>query len=104
VGSSTSTRSSPDSPRLQREEAAGHRNDRVFEPNRIEEAIQVNSVHPHPSDAPFRQLHHYALLFHDEMLETLVLGIESRLVTGTMGAILEDLVGRLAQQPYRAGK
>jgi hypothetical protein len=47
--------------------------------------------------------HHYALLFHDEMLETLVLGIESRLVTGTMGAILEDLVGRLTQQPYRAG-
>jgi hypothetical protein len=37
------------------------------------------------------------------MLETLALGIESRLVMGTMGAILEDLVGRLTQQPYRAG-
>jgi hypothetical protein len=31
----------------------------------IEERIKVNSVHPQHSDAPFRQLHHYALLFHD---------------------------------------
>jgi hypothetical protein len=69
----------------------------------IEEAIKVNSVHPHHSDAPFRQLHHYALLFHDEMLEALARGIESRLVTGTMGMILEDLAGRLTEQPYRAG-
>jgi hypothetical protein len=29
----------------------------------IEETMQVNSVHPHHSTAPFRQLHHYALLF-----------------------------------------
>jgi hypothetical protein len=44
----------------------------------IEEAIKVNSVHLHHSDAPFRQLHHYALLFHDERLEALARGIESR--------------------------
>jgi hypothetical protein len=68
----------------------------------IEEAIKVNSVHPNHSDATFRQLHHYALLFHDEMLEALARGIESRLVTGTMGVILEDLAGQLIQQPYRA--
>jgi hypothetical protein len=30
-----------------------------------------------------------------EMLEALAGGIESRLVTGTLGAILEDLAGRL---------
>jgi hypothetical protein len=27
-----------------------------------EDAIEVNSMHPHHSDASFRQLHHYALL------------------------------------------
>jgi hypothetical protein len=36
------------------------------------------------------------------MLEALARGIESRLVTGTMGAVLEDLAGRLTRQPYRA--
>jgi hypothetical protein len=64
----------------------------------IEEAIRVNSVHPHHSDAPFRQLHHYALLFHDEMIEALARGIESRLVKGTMRAILHDLAGNLIDQ------
>jgi hypothetical protein len=64
----------------------------------IEEAIGVNSVHPHHSDAPFRQLHHYALLFHDEMIEALARGIESRLVKGTMRAILHDLAGNLIDQ------
>jgi hypothetical protein len=64
----------------------------------IEDAIKVNSVHPNHSDAPFRQLHHYALLFHDEMIEALAQDIESRLVTGTMRAILQDLVGRLIEQ------
>jgi len=64
----------------------------------IEEAIKVNSVHPNHSDAPFRQLHHYALLFHDEMIEALAHDIQSRLVTGTMRAILQDLAGRLTEQ------
>jgi hypothetical protein len=64
----------------------------------IEEAIRVNSVHPHHSDAPFRQLHHYALLFHDEMIEALARDIESRLVKGTMRAILHDLAGNLIDQ------
>jgi hypothetical protein len=69
----------------------------------IEEAIKVNSVHPHHSGALFRQLHHYALLFHDEMLEALARGVESRPVIGTMGMILEDLADRLTEQPYLAG-
>lgn len=68
----------------------------------IGEAIRVNSVHPHHSDTPFRQLHHYALLFHDEMLEALADGIGSRLVTGTMQSILADLTGSLIEQPHRA--
>jgi hypothetical protein len=37
------------------------------------------------------------------MLEALAWGIESRLVPGTMGMILEDLACRLTEQPYRAG-
>jgi hypothetical protein len=82
----------------------GYRAHEVVNSAWIEEAIKVNSVHPHHSDAPFRQLHHYALLFHDEMLEALALGIESRLVTGTIGAILEDLAGTLIQRPHRAGR
>jgi hypothetical protein len=82
---------------------AGYRAHKVVNSAWIEEAIKVNSVHPHHSDAPFRQLHHYALLFHDEMLEALARGIESRLEPGTMGMILEDLAGRLTEQPYRAG-
>ena len=73
---------------------AGYGAHKVVNSAWIEEAIKVNSVHPHHSDAPFRQLHHYALLFHDEMLEALAWGIESRLVPGTVGMILEDLACR----------
>ena len=68
----------------------------------IEERIKVNSVHPQHSEVPFRQLHHYALLFHDEMLEALADGIESRLVTGTMRTTLASLTDSLIEQPYRA--
>ena len=81
---------------------AGYRAHEVVNSAWIEDAIRVNSVHPRHSDAPFRRLRHYALLFHDEMLEALARGIESRLVTGTMGAVLEDLAGQLTGQPYRA--
>jgi hypothetical protein len=47
-------------------------------------------------------LHHYAQLFHAEMLGALARGIGSRLATGTVGAILEDLAGELIQRPFRA--
>jgi hypothetical protein len=77
---------------------ASYRAHEVLNSAWIEEAIRVNSVHPHHSDAPFRQLHHYALLFHDEMIEALARGIESRLVKGTMRAILHDLAGNLIDQ------
>ena len=81
---------------------AGYRAHEVTSSQWIEEAIAVNSVHPHHSDAPFRQLHHYALLFHDEMLEALALGIESRPVEGTMREIMVSLTAKLIQQPHRA--
>jgi hypothetical protein len=81
----------------------GYRAHEVVNSAWIEEAIKVNSVHPQHSDAPFRLLRHYALLFHDEMLEALAGGIESRLVTGTMAAILEGLAGTLTGQPHRVG-
>jgi len=77
---------------------AGYEAHEVLNSQWIEEAIRVNSVHPHHSDAPFRQLHHYALLFHDEMVEALARGIESRLMTGTMQAILQDLAAKLIEQ------
>jgi hypothetical protein len=38
------------------------------------------------------------------MLEPPAQGIESRLVTGTMGTILENLVASLVRQPYRASQ
>jgi hypothetical protein len=68
----------------------------------IQEAIRVNSVHPNHSDPSFRQLHHYVLLFHDEMVEALACGIEARLVRGTMRVVLGDLVGSLIDRTYRA--
>jgi hypothetical protein len=76
---------------------AGYRAHEVLSSAWIEDAIKVNSVHPHHSDAPFRQLHHYALLFHDEMLEALARGISSRPVMGTMRGILEELTGRMSK-------
>jgi hypothetical protein len=82
----------------------GYQAHEVFNSRWIEEAIKVNSVHPLHSDAPFRRLHHYALLFHDEMLEALALDVESRLANGTMREIMVSLTGTLVGQPYRAGR
>jgi hypothetical protein len=83
---------------------AGYRAHEVMNSAWIEDAIKVNSVHPHHSDAPFRQLHHYALLFHDETLEALASGIDSQLVTGTMRGILQNLTSQLIGQAHRAGR
>ena len=80
----------------------GYRAHEVLNSAWIEERIKVNSVHPQHSEAPFRQLHHYALLFHDEMLEALADGIESRLVKGTMRTTLASLTDSLIEQPHRA--
>jgi hypothetical protein len=82
----------------------GYQAHEVFNSRWIEEAITVNSVHPHHSEVPFRRLHHYALLFHDEMLEALALDVESRLVNGTMREIMVSLTGTLVGQPHRAGR
>jgi hypothetical protein len=43
------------------------------------------------------------LLFHDEMLEALARGIESRLVEGTTRSVLADLTDSLIDQPHRLG-
>jgi len=51
----------------------------------IEDAIRVNSVQPHHSDAPFRQLHHYVLPSHDEMLEALARGRRRKAVSSGRG-------------------
>jgi len=75
----------------------------VFNSVWIEERVKVNSVHPQHSEAPFRQLHHYALLFRDEMLEALARGIGSRLVEGTLRGILGSLTDSLIDQSYRGG-
>jgi hypothetical protein len=80
----------------------GYRTHEVHNSAWIEYAIKVNSVHPNHSDAPFRQLHHYVLLFHDEMLEALARGVSAQLVMGTMREILQELTGSLIEQPYRA--
>jgi hypothetical protein len=80
---------------------AGCRAHEVVNSAWIEDAIRVNSVHPNHSDAPFRELHHYVLLFHDETLEVLAHGIEAQLTQGTMRAILTSLTGSLIDQPYR---
>jgi hypothetical protein len=50
----------------------------VLNPAWVEKTIRVNSVHPSHSHTQFRQLHHYALLFHDEMVEALADGIGRR--------------------------
>jgi hypothetical protein len=88
---------------------AGYEAHEVVNSAWIEEAIAINSVHPDHSDVPFRQLHHYALLFHDEMLEVLARGIQARYVTGTTRMILGDLCDELVEQsgadlPGGAGK
>jgi len=80
---------------------AGYRVHEVVNSAWIEDAIRVNSAHPHHSDAPFRRLHHYVLLFHDEMLEALADGIEAWLTKGTMREILTSLTASLIDQPYR---
>ena len=79
----------------------GYRAHEVINSAWIEDAIRVNSVHPHHSGDPFRRLHHYVLLFHDEMLEALADGIEARLTEGTRREILTSLTGNLIDQPYR---
>jgi hypothetical protein len=86
---------------LHGEGLAGYQAHEVLNSVWIEGAIKVNSVHPRHSDASFRRLHHYALLFHDEMLEVLADGIESRLMKGTMREIIADLTAKLIDQPHR---
>ena len=79
----------------------GYRAHEVVNSAWIEDSIRVNSVHPQHCDAPFRRLHHYVLMFHDEILEALADGIEARLAEGTMREILTSLTGALIDLPHR---
>jgi hypothetical protein len=62
-------------------------------------AIQVNSVHPYHSDAPFRRLHHYVLPFHDETVEALGESISVTQVLGSMLDVLVELARRMTSLP-----
>ena len=57
---------------------------------------------PAPFRCPVPAAASLCAVVHDEMLEALAGGIESRLVTGTMVTILQDLAGSLIEQPYCA--
>jgi hypothetical protein len=61
----------------------------------VGEAVALWLVGDVDDPAGAGQLHHYALLFLDDMVEALARDIESRLVEGTMRAILQDLTGSL---------
>ena len=73
----------------------GYRAHEILNSQWIDHVITVNSVHPQHSAALFDGLRHFALLFHDEMLEALATGIEARLVKGTMKTILTGLTTSL---------
>jgi hypothetical protein len=73
----------------------GYRLNEVHNSEWIERAIQVNSVHPSHRDEPFRQLRHFVLPFHDEMVEVLARSIETTLVHGTLRGVLTGLAERL---------
>jgi hypothetical protein len=75
----------------------GYEAHEVYNSDWIEQAIKVNSVHPHHSDDYFRGLRHYALLFHDEMVEALADSISATLVQGTMRAVMTDILDRITQ-------
>jgi hypothetical protein len=56
----------------------------------LEEHIRINAVHPQHSEEPWRRLHHYMLLFHDEMLECLALGFTARLARTNLAAAMTE--------------
>ncbi len=64
----------------------------VIDSTWLDEARRRNSVHEHHSDEAFARLHHYVLLFHDEMVEALAHGIGASLKVGTVRTVLTSLV------------
>jgi hypothetical protein len=62
----------------------------------LEEHIRMNSVHPHHQEATWRRLHHYVLLFHDEMLECLAGGTRTHTAKGWKAAkaLAQEIVER----------
>lgn len=61
----------------------------------LEEHIRVNSVHPNHRDASWRQLHHYLLAFHDEMVECLAREMRVRTVRAPFRELISDLAAEL---------
>ena len=69
----------------------GYRLNEVHNSLWIEHVIRVNSVHPMHSDEGFRELRHFVLPFHDEMVEVLAASIEITAVNGTIGTCSSGL-------------
>lgn len=76
---------------------SGYQAHEVVNSDWLEHVIRVNSVHPHHSDERFRQLHHYLLPFHDEMVEALGQSIQVTHFLGTIRNALVDLAHRITR-------
>lgn len=74
---------------------------RVINSAWLEEHIRWNSVHSSHSDATWRELDHYLLAFHDDMIEALALGIEATPARGTPSSLLRQCLDRLIEEPTR---
>lgn len=74
---------------------------RVMNSAWLEEHIRWNQVHPFHSDTTWRELNHYLLAFHDDMVEALALGIEVTPMRGTMSSLLHDCLDTLIREPFR---
>lgn len=79
---------------------SGYQAHEVVNSRWLEHVIRVNSVHPHHSEEPFRQLHHYLLPFHDEMVEALGQSIQVSLVMGTIRSVLVDVAQRITSDEF----
>lgn len=56
----------------------------------LEEQIRANSVHPYHSEARWRELTHYFLVFHDETFEALAQTVHAERRRGTLAGLLTD--------------
>jgi hypothetical protein len=60
----------------------------------LEEHIRVNSVHPHHSEARWRELTHFFLVFHDETFEALARTVRAEHRAGTLPGLLAEATRR----------
>lgn len=64
----------------------------------IAELEERNRVHPHHSAAPFAELKHYVLTFHDETFECIARSHTAEIVTDTYPHVLHGIVDRLTER------